>query len=74
MQIALLRGLLLPLDRLKAAETALDVTTWFVITDELKDLPFGAVWAKCRTGMEVPTGRGLIGERDSCQQSVSARG
>ena len=74
MQKALLRALCLPLDQLRKAEDAMDFTTRFTVTEELKDLPHGAIWAEFCARMDVPTGRSLIGELDSYQASVSSRG
>ncbi len=44
MQQALLRAMLLPLERLKSAEAALDFTARLALTEERKDLPIGSVW------------------------------
>ncbi|SMX41477.1 L-rhamnose isomerase [Actibacterium lipolyticum] len=74
MQKALLRALLLPLERLKQAETDLDFTTRFVMTEELKDLPFGAVWNEFCKRMDRPTGLTLGQELDTYQSAVAGRG
>ena len=74
MQKSLLRALLLPLQTLKSAETELDFTTRFVMTEEFKDLPFGAVWTEFCARMEVPGGLGLMRELDLYLASVSGRG
>ena len=74
MQKALLRALCLPLDELRKAEDAMDFTTRFTVTEELKDLPHGAIWAEFCARMEVPTGRSLIQSLDTYQASVSSRG
>ncbi len=74
MQKALLRALLLPLERLKAPETALDFTARFVVTEELKDLPFGAVWAEFCDRLDVPAGQALIDGLQTYQASVAGRG
>ena len=73
MQKALLRALLLPLDRLKSAETDLDFTTRFMMTEEFKDLPFGAVWNEFCTRMTVPSGLELVQALDNYQARVSHR-
>lgn len=73
MQKALLRALLLPQDRLKSAEAALDYTTRLVLTEEAKDLPFGAVWAEVCARANMPTGAGLLSDLDAYQASVSGR-
>lgn len=74
MQKALLRALLAPLDRLKSAENSLDFTTRFMMTEEIKDLPFGAIWNEFCALMDVPTGLGLIKELDGYQNKVAGRG
>ncbi len=74
MQKALLRALLLPQDRLKAAENALDFTTRLVLSEEARDLPFAAIWAEHCARADVPTGLGLLAELDSYQQNVALRG
>lgn len=73
MQKALLRAMLTPLDMLKKAETDLDFTTRLVVTEELKDLPYGAVWSEFCNQMRVPNGRQLIKQLDKYQLSVSSR-
>lgn len=74
MQKALLRALCLPLDRLRKAEDAMDFTTRFMVTEELKDLPHGAVWAEFCARMDVPSGQSLIRDLDTYQASVAPRG
>ena len=74
MQKALLEALLMPQTRLKAAEEALDFTTRFVLTEELKDLPFSVVWAEFCARNERPVGKALVGELDRYQEKVSSRG
>jgi len=74
MQKALLRALLMPLEKLKAAEDALDHSTRLVVTEEFKDMPFGAVWTEFSARESVPNGQALIEELDRYQASVSVRG
>jgi len=74
MQKALLRALLTPLDRLRQAETSLDFTTRLTLTEEFKDLPFGAVWSEFCARNERPNGLSLIKELDAYQASVAGRG
>lgn len=74
MQKALLRALLLPQARLKAAEEGLDHTARLLLTEELKDLPFAAVWAEFCAREDRPTGQALIGALDRYQASVAGRG
>ncbi|MCO6383280.1 L-rhamnose isomerase [Oceanicola sp. 502str15] len=73
MQKALLRALLLPLERLRKAEESLDFSTRFMLTEEFKDLPFGAVWAEFCARAEVPAGTALIDRLDAYQASVAGR-
>jgi len=74
MQKALLRAMLSPLERLKASETSLDFTARMALTEELKDLPYGAVWAEFCARENVPTGLTLIDELEGYQASVEKRG
>lgn len=73
MQKALLRALLMPLDRLRSAEDALDFTGRFVFTEELKDLPFGRVWDEFCTRMNCASGLHLIDQLERYQSAVSGR-
>lgn len=74
MQKALLRALLMPLENLQKAESNLDYTSRLVVTEELKDLPYGAVWAEFCNQMDVPEGLPLISSLEAYQTSVSSRG
>lgn len=74
MQKALLQALLKPWTQLRKAEDALDFTTRLTMTEELKDLPYGAVWAEFCARMDVPVGAKLISSLDQYQSSVSSRG
>ncbi|MYK32016.1 MAG: L-rhamnose isomerase [Boseongicola sp. SB0670_bin_30] len=73
MQKALLRALLLPLGRVKAAEAALDFTQRLAVMEEARDLPFGEVWREFCRRADVPSGQALIGELAAYQDSVSDR-
>ena len=73
MQKALLRALLLPLERLKSAEDGLDFTTRLTVTEEFKDMPFGAVWKEFSVRHGVPNGQALISSLDGYQASVANR-
>ncbi|WP_204115540.1 L-rhamnose isomerase [Shimia biformata] len=73
MQKALLRALLLPMSELKDVENALDFTSRLMLTEEAKDLPFGAVWAEFCARMDVPCGKALISDLASYQSKVAAR-
>ena len=74
MQKALLRAFLLPQAPLKSAEAALDFTARLALGEELKDLPFAAVWAEHCARAEVPVGAPLITELGRYQASVAGRG
>ena len=73
MQKALLRAMLMPLEGLRSAEDALDFTGRFIVTEELKDLPFGRVWDEFCTRMNCPSGLHLIGQLERYQSGVSGR-
>lgn len=74
MQKALLRALLTPMDWLCRVETDLDFSARLTLTEEFKDLPFGAVWAEFCARAEVPAGLALIKSLDSYQSRVAGRG
>lgn len=74
MQKALLRALLMPQAELKAVEEKLDFSSRFMLTEELKDLPYGAVWAEFCARNDRPVGKGLITDLDTYQASVAGRG
>ncbi|HQU66848.1 MAG TPA: L-rhamnose isomerase [Albidovulum sp.] len=74
MQKALLRALLLPQARLKAAEDQLDFTGRLLWTEEAKDLPFAAVWDEFCDRQDVPTGQRLIASLEAYQAKVAGRG
>lgn len=73
MQKALLQSLLKPWGRLRAAEDALDFTARLVLTEEIKDLPYSAVWSEFCAKNEAPIGAALIAELDAYQASVAGR-
>lgn len=73
MQKALLRALLMPMDRLRSAEDAMDFTGRFVVTEELKDLPFGHVWDEFCSRMDCPVGLQMIDQLEQYQMTVSGR-
>ena len=74
MQKALLRALLLPQARLKAVEAKLDFTARLALTEELRDLPFAAVWNEFCARADVPTGAPLIAGLEQYQAGVATRG
>ena len=73
MQKALLRAFLLPLENLKSAKNNLDFTKRFMMTEEIKDLPFGTVWNEFCARLDVPTGRSLLQKLDGYQSKVAGR-
>lgn len=73
MQKALLHALLLPQSRLKDIEKRLDFTARLAWTEELKDLPFAAVWAEFCERNSVPAGIGLITELEQYQAGAASR-
>jgi L-rhamnose isomerase len=74
MQKALLRAFLLPQARLKDAEARLDFTVRLALTEELRDLPFAAVWSEHCARAEVPQGQPLIARLQDYQARVAGRG
>ncbi|WP_425038660.1 L-rhamnose isomerase [Primorskyibacter sp. S187A] len=74
MQKALLRALLMPWEQLKAAESTLDFSHRLIVTEEFRDMPFGAVWAEFCAREDRPNGQALIAELDRYQASVAGRG
>jgi L-rhamnose isomerase len=64
----------MPWDRLRAVEARLDFSARLTLTEEFRDLPFGAVWAEFCNRQDVPGGLALIGELDAYQTRVAARG
>lgn len=73
MQKALLRALLMPINLLKSTEEELNFTKRLVVTEEFKDMPFGAVWEEFSNRENVPNGQTLIKELERYQTSVSGR-
>lgn len=74
MQKALLRALLMPQARLKAVEAAGDFTARLVLTEELRDLPFAAVWQEACTRANLPIGSALLRSLEEYQSGVAGRG
>ena len=74
MQKALMRALLLPQDKLKQVELSLDYTARLMMTEELKDLPYAAVWGEFCQRLDVPVGQTLISDLSAYQARVSTRG
>ncbi|HMO06504.1 MAG TPA: L-rhamnose isomerase [Paracoccaceae bacterium] len=74
MQKALLRAFLMPQTRLKAAEARLDLTERLVLTEEARDLPFGAVWSEVCARVGMPVGEALLSQLAAYQARVAVRG
>ena len=73
MQKALLHALLKPWKLLRDAENQLDFTKRLIITEELKDLPYGLVWEEFCNRHGAPVGNPLIKDLEGYQNSVSDR-
>jgi len=72
---ALLMALLEPLDTLQGYETDGDFTARLALMEELKGLPFGAVWDMYCLQEEVPVGFSFIDDIRSYEKSIlSERG
>jgi L-rhamnose isomerase len=70
MQKALLRALLLPQQQLKQAEMQQDFTRRLVLSEEVKDLPYGAVWAEFCARADRPAGRAVWPALEAYQKKV----
>jgi L-rhamnose isomerase len=71
---ALLLALLEPRDRLQALEVSGDYTGRLALLEELKGLPFGAVWDYFCLKQSVPVGMNFMGEiRDYEKQELARR-
>jgi L-rhamnose isomerase len=72
---ALLLALLEPIDQLRDLERAGDYTGRLALLEELKSLPFGAVWDAHCLRQGVPVGFGYVDEiRDYERRELSQRG
>jgi len=72
---ALLLALVEPIDQLRELEVAGDYTQRLALLEELKGLPFGAVWDYFCWRQGVPVGIGFMDEiRDYERQELSKRG
>jgi len=68
---ALLLALLEPAEKLSAAEQSGDHTTRLAMLEELKTLPFGAVWDYYCTGQDVPVGFDWLKEVKQYEEKVT---
>ncbi|MDV7144326.1 L-rhamnose isomerase [Tropicimonas sp. TH_r6] len=73
MQKALMRALLQPVEMLQAKEAELNFSDRFILTEELKDLPYGAVWETFCERQSVPSGVTLLNTLNTYQASVADR-
>ena len=71
-QRALLMALLEPIDQLRQLESSRDLTGRFVFLEELKGLPFGAVWDYFCLTQDVPVGVAYVDEIRSYEKRVLA--
>ena len=68
---ALLLALLEPAEKLRAAEQIGDYTTRLAMFEELKTLPFGAVWDYYCTKQDVPVGTDWLKEVRQYEDKVT---
>jgi L-rhamnose isomerase len=69
---ALLKALLEPTDTLRTLEAAGDYTSRLALLEEIKTLPFGAVWDRYCEISNVPVGRAWLNEIKSYEERVLA--
>jgi L-rhamnose isomerase len=74
MQKALLRAMLIPWTALRDAEDQLDFSKRLVLTEELKDLPAGAVWDEFCARNDMANGLSLARSLEQYQAKVAGRG
>jgi L-rhamnose isomerase len=67
---ALLAALLEPIDRLRELEVAGDFTQRLALLEELKTMPFGAVWAHYCMEAGVPVGAGWLARVQEYEKTV----
>jgi len=70
---ALLMALLEPVARLREMEASANYTGRLALLEELKGLPFGAVWDYYCLTQRVPVGTTLLGEVRSYEERVLSR-
>ena len=71
-QKALLQAMLEPTDRLRAFEQAGDYTARLALLEEIKSLPWGAVWDQYCSAADVPTGQQWLNEVKKDETGVLA--
>ena len=70
---ALLRALLEPAASLRQQEALGDYTGRLAMLEELKTLPFGAVWDMCCARQDVPVGEAWLAEVRRYETDVLSR-
>ena len=70
---SLLKALLEPTGRLRALETAGDYTSRLVLQEEIKTLPFGAVWDRYCESAGVPRGQAWLDEIKRYERDVLSK-
>jgi L-rhamnose isomerase len=70
---ALLCALLEPTDKLRAAENAGDYTTRLALQEEIKSLPFGAVWDFYCESQGVPVGKAWLAEVKRYEKKILSK-
>ena len=73
MQRALLMALVEPIDQMRALERDGDTTGRLALLEELKGLPFGAVWDYHCLTQGVPVGMGFMDEVRSYERTELAK-
>ena len=69
---ALLQAMLEPTARLRACEEAGDYTARLALLEEIKSLPWGAVWDQYCSAADVPTGQQWLDEVKKYETGVLA--
>jgi L-rhamnose isomerase len=70
---AVLLALLEPTDALKREEAAGNLTARLALQEEIKDLPFGAVWDRCCAQSGVPVGAAWIDRVSDYERTVLSK-
>jgi L-rhamnose isomerase len=70
---ALLFALLEPTAKLRTAENAGDYTTRLTLQEEIKSLPFGAVWDFYCESQNVPVGENWLAEVKGYEKNILSK-
>ena len=73
MQKALLLALLEPTETLRQLEAEGDTTARLALLEELKTLPYGAVWDQYCLSRDVPAGRDWLAEVKNYERDVLSK-